>query len=267
MIRKIILKNWKSHLNSTLNFEKGVNLLVGNIGAGKSSVLDGICFALYGTIPEIQARRIKVEELIMRKPFEKDEAEVYLEFEANNKILSVKRVLRKGRSSYAEFRENGKLLEVQSSQRVTELVEKELKTSYELFSKIIYAEQNSLDYFLRLAPNERKKKIDELLMIERFERARASCSSLINRIEAIVKDKEKYLASIDFEKLKRELEEIGREIERLSIEISSKKIQLSDITSRRILIEEEYRKLREVKEKLESKKKDAKSLKLILEEI
>ena len=266
MIRKVALKNWKVHLNSNLSFERGVNLIVGHIGSGKTSVLDAICFGLYGTFPDLQSRKIKLEDLIMRKPFEKDEAEVYVEFETNGKILSVRRVLRKGRGSYAEFRENGKLLEVQSSQRVTELVEKELKTSYELFSKIIYAEQNGLDYFLRLQAGERKKKIDELLMIERFEKARSSASTLIHRLELIVKDKEKYLASINFEKMKKELDEIKEELQKLDANIKSKKLHLSEIASQRILLEDEYKKAKEVREKLEEGMRDLKGIESLLEE-
>jgi exonuclease SbcC len=266
MIRKVALKNWKVHLNSNLSFERGVNLIVGHIGSGKTSVLDAICFGLYGTFPDLQSRKIKLEDLIMRKPFEKDEAEVYVEFEANGKILSVRRVLRKGRGSCAEFRENGKLLEVQSSQRVTELVEKELKTSYELFSKIIYAEQNGLDYFLRLQAGERKKKIDELLMIERFEKARSSASTLIHRLELIVKDKEKYLASINFEKMKKELDEIKEELQKLDANIKSKKLHLSEIASQRILLEDEYKKAKEVREKLEDGMRNLKGIESLLEE-
>jgi exonuclease SbcC len=266
VIRKVVLKNWKVHLNSNLSFEKGVNLIVGHIGSGKTSVLDAICFGLYGTFPDLQSRKIKLEDLIMRKPFEKDEAEIYVEFEANGKILSARRVLRKGRGSYAEFRENGKLLEIQSSQRVTELVEKELKTSYELFSKIIYAEQNGLDYFLRLQAGERKKKIDELLMIERFEKARSSASTLIHRLELIVKDKEKYLASINFERMKKELEEIKAELQKLDANIKSKKLHLSEIASQRILLEDEYKKAKEIKEKLEDGMRNLKGIESLLEE-
>ena len=265
MIRRIVLKNWKVHLNSTLSFEKGVNLIVGHIGSGKTSILDAICFGLYGTFPDLQSRKVKLDDLIMRKPFEKDEAEVYVEFETNGKILSVRRVLRRGRGSYAEFRENGKLLELQSSQRATELVEKELKMSYELFSKVVYAEQNDLDYFLRLQAGERKKKIDELLMIEKFEKARLSTSSLIHRLEQIVMDKEKYLASIDIEKLKREFDGLKLEIEKIEGEIMKKRLNLSEIVSQRVTIEEEYKRIKKLKDEVEAKQRDLKAIEAIIE--
>jgi len=265
MIRKVVLKNWKIHLNSTFVFDKGVNLLVGHMGSGKSSVLDAICFGLYGTFPALQSRKWKIDDLIMRKPFEKNEAEVYVEFEANGKILSARRILRKGRGSYAEFRENGKLLELQSSQRVTELVERELKTSYELFSKVIYSEQNGLDYFLRLQAGERKKKIDELLMIDRFEKARSSTNTLIHRLEQIIKDKEKYLASINFDKIKKELQDVKLEVERLENEIKDKKLLLSEVASQRVLLEEDYKKIKEIKESIDEKQNDLKAFLAVLD--
>ena len=41
------LKNFKSHVNSSINFEKGVTLVLGENGAGKSSIFEAITFALF----------------------------------------------------------------------------------------------------------------------------------------------------------------------------------------------------------------------------
>jgi len=50
MIRSVSLKNWKGHEQLNLSFNKGINLLVGPNGVGKTSVLDAISFALLGDI-------------------------------------------------------------------------------------------------------------------------------------------------------------------------------------------------------------------------
>jgi len=46
-ILSVTLENFRSHTNSHFDFTPGVNLLIGNNGAGKSSVLEAIGFALF----------------------------------------------------------------------------------------------------------------------------------------------------------------------------------------------------------------------------
>ena len=65
MIEKVILRNWKSHLESEFTFSKGTNVLIGHIGSGKTSVLDAICFALFGTTPSLQSKKVKLDDIIM----------------------------------------------------------------------------------------------------------------------------------------------------------------------------------------------------------
>ncbi|MEM2974993.1 MAG: AAA family ATPase, partial [Candidatus Bathyarchaeia archaeon] len=47
-IETVELENIRSHLNSTVAFNKGFNCLVGGLGRGKSSILYAIDFALFG---------------------------------------------------------------------------------------------------------------------------------------------------------------------------------------------------------------------------
>ena len=93
MIKSIEMKNWKTHKDTRLDFSKGTNILLGQMGAGKSSVMDAISFALFGTYPAIQHRRVAVEEIIMNRPEQKQRASVKLDFEADGVQYSVERVL------------------------------------------------------------------------------------------------------------------------------------------------------------------------------
>ena len=45
-VKKIHLVNYRGIEDLTIEFEAGVNLIIGNNGAGKSSLLGGISFAL-----------------------------------------------------------------------------------------------------------------------------------------------------------------------------------------------------------------------------
>ena len=50
-IKKISLNNIRSYESQEFNFQEGSTLLAGNIGSGKTSILLGIEFALFGLQP------------------------------------------------------------------------------------------------------------------------------------------------------------------------------------------------------------------------
>lgn len=224
MIKKVEIRNWKSHLDSKFFFTQGTNALIGIIGSGKSSLLDAICFGFFGTFPSLQSKKIKLDDVIMNRPRLQNKLEIEITFFSNNKEYKIKRIVERGKgTTYAEIKENGKILEAPSSARVNEIIKKILKIDYELFSKIIYSEQNSLDYFLNLPKGQRMKKIDELLSIDKFEKCRASCVSLINKIKEVKYGKEKFVEISDLNKLKNEIIKITNEI--FEIEKENKNIE------------------------------------------
>ena len=185
MITQISLKNWKSHRETNLQLGDGTNVLVGQMGAGKSAVLDAVTYAFFGTLPAVQTRRIKLENLIMNRPNQMDRAEVEVRFTTpEGDEYSVKRVIERDKgTTLSELRKGtGELIESPSSTRVSEMVCSLLKLDYDLFERAIYSEQNRLDYFLTLPRGKRMESIDELLGINKLELARKNIGSLMNRI-------------------------------------------------------------------------------------
>lgn len=67
MITEVKLKGWRSHSDSKLVFTPGTNALIGIMGSGKSSIMDAICFALFGTFPNLQSKKLKLDDVIMKK--------------------------------------------------------------------------------------------------------------------------------------------------------------------------------------------------------
>jgi exonuclease SbcC len=192
MITKVKLKNWKSHLNTDLRFGDGTNVLVGSMGAGKSAVLDAITYALFGTLPAVQTRRIRLEDLIMNRPDPMDRTEVEVGFlTPDGDEFTVKRVIERGRgTALSELRKGtGELVEGPSSTRVSEVIRSLLKLDYDLFERAIYSEQNRLDYFLALPRGKRMESIDELLGINKLELARKEVGSLVNRVKDRVEER------------------------------------------------------------------------------
>ena len=64
MITKLRLENWKTHKDSELEFDKGTNVLIGKMGSGKTSVIEAICYALFGTFPALNRKEVSIEEVI-----------------------------------------------------------------------------------------------------------------------------------------------------------------------------------------------------------
>jgi exonuclease SbcC len=252
MITKIKLKNWKSHSDSELTFEAGTNGLVGIVGSGKTSILDAICFALFGTFPTLQTRKIKLDDIIMKKPVEKNSAEVEVSFQLNSNNYSVKRIIEKQRgTSYSEIRENGNLLESPSTKSVTTRIEQIMKVNYELFSKAIYSEQNSIDYFLTLGKGQRMKKIDELLMIDRFEKSRANAVKLKNKIIDVKLGRQSTIEQLNPVEIIKSIEDLKKSIDELEQNKSKLKGELEEFTKKKTNLEKEVVELRKIKENFE----------------
>jgi len=215
-----------------LRFGKGSNLLVGPMGAGKTSALDAICFALFGTFPALKSRAVRLEEVVMARPKKKDRAEVEMVFDAAGQTYSVSRTIGARGGSDALLKVGGRTIDAQS-QRVTEAVEKLLGINYELFTRAIYSEQNKIDYFIALGKGERKKQVDELLGIDRFEAARAGAATALNLAEGMRKDALKSIGESGFEDAERDAARAAREIGENAARISENEKKLAALVEKK----------------------------------
>ncbi|MFQ6051933.1 MAG: AAA family ATPase [Candidatus Hydrothermarchaeota archaeon] len=223
MITRVSLKNWKCHRNSELYFSDGSNGIVGNVGSGKSSVMDAIVFALFGSFPKLKAQRIRLDDVLMRKPYKEKSSTVTVDFIApDGKEYTVKRVIERGKGtvlSEIRYKENNRLLEGPNSTKVTEFIERTLKVDYELFTRAIYGEQNKIDAFLEIPKGKRKNKIDELLRLEKFEQARRNAHQIKNVCDNFCKGLESAIEGFDLEKEREEIKNYEKKIEKIDTEI------------------------------------------------
>jgi exonuclease SbcC len=193
MIKTLELENWKTHKKTRLEFEKGTNVIVGKMGSGKSSILDAISFALYGTFPSLMAKKITLDETLMAKPTKQDTAKVKLTFDYNGKEYEVERIIKRNGTNEGSLRESGKLIAGPKTSDVTKKISEIIESNYDLFSRAIYSEQNQIDFFLKMTPAQRKEKLDELLGLDKYEKVRSNASTLATRIKKIAEDKKKIL--------------------------------------------------------------------------
>ncbi|MCK4336180.1 MAG: AAA family ATPase [Candidatus Aenigmarchaeota archaeon] len=238
MITRIKLKNWKSHLDSEFSFSKSVNALIGIMGSGKTSVMQAIAFALFGTFSGLSSRRLGLDDLIMKKPHSKDFASVEIEFAVDGKNYVVKRTIEKGKgTTSAEIREGEKLLEV-NPQGVTREVQRILQMDYDLFQRAVYSEQNALDYFLQIPKGKRMQQIDSMLKLDRYEKARESAVSIRNKIFERRKERLRIIEDLKERKF-------DQRISDLNIEIAGKQEEAGLLEEKVLKVEVKRRKLSE----------------------
>ncbi|MGC8699928.1 MAG: AAA family ATPase [Candidatus Micrarchaeia archaeon] len=258
MIDFIELRNWKTHENTKLSFAKGTNVLIGQMGSGKSSVMDAISYALFGVFPALQHRRVSASDLIKNIPEQKEFAEVRLGLSIGGSSYIIERRIELSGGASARVLKNGNIEQTQP-QRVNEYIENLLKLDYDLFSRAIYSEQNNLDYFLELRSGERKDTIDELLGLDKFALAEDNTISLIHRIEDLAKEQESAASSFDKKKLEEQISEAEIEIGRIKIEVENLEFKKTELQVKVDELNKLYKELQEKNAKKINLEKELKS--------
>ena len=180
IFKNLKLKNFKSHVNSAINFEKGVSLVVGENGAGKSSIFEAITFALF--------RKTTVKNLNdlinTDRASDKTEMEVQLTFAANGFDYKVIRSIRnKNKKANAElikingFQEETIALGVREVDREIQEI---LRMDANSFLNAIHIRQGEISKLIDDAPAARKKLIGQLLNLEDLEKAYAKILNVTN---------------------------------------------------------------------------------------
>ena len=245
MLTSLTLKNWRTHAETTLEFGKGTNVIVGVMGSGKSSIVNAISYSLFGTFPAIKTRQVSLDEIIMNKPNSADRAETILEFTQEEKKYKVERIIKRDGTNEAKLFEGNRLIAGPKQKDVNEKVEALLGLNYELFSRAVYAEQNEMDFFLKLSPSERKKKFDDLLELEKYEEARKNSVSLQNELLKENKQRKEYLLQQQETLKSHEEESLQKQILEEENAINELTKEIEAITKEIVVVEKEYNLLSE----------------------
>ncbi|MCC7570956.1 AAA family ATPase [Candidatus Micrarchaeota archaeon] len=236
-INKIILQNWRSHKQTSLEFSKGTNVFVGIMGSGKSSVLDAVTYALFGRFPKNDRKEVKLPNVLR---FGSQKGTVELWFSISNKQYKIIREIGSDLAEiYVEDSGSFKLLQ-KDKKRVTSVAESLLGVDYSVFIRSVYAEQNNLDYFLSLPPSKRKEELDDLLGINKFYSVLSNTSKIIHRVEIRVKDLSMNYSEEAIDNLKKEITSIEQSLDELDKSIAVLNKEKNSYTSKHTIYKKEF---------------------------
>jgi len=165
----ILFRNvrWKNLL-STGNFFTEIKLdgntntlIVGENGSGKSTMLDALCFGLFGK----PFRNINKPQLL--NSINQKDCIVEVEFDTNNKSYKIVRGIKPNKF---EIYQNGDLINQDAATRdYQEFLEKFiLKLNYKSFTQIVTLGSASFTPFMQLSAADRRAIIEDLLDIQIF---------------------------------------------------------------------------------------------------
>ena len=171
MIKSIELINFISHSETKLDFEDGVTVFVGSNGAGKSSIIDGITFALFG-----EHTRKSNKSLIRR---DSSQAYAKIRFSAKNRTYEATRKIdSKGTVSalFTEIKEGQEISlsygeRKQFGESTTREIESTLGLDFQKLKIASIVQQGELGAIIKAKPKEFKELINAIIGIDKLDLA------------------------------------------------------------------------------------------------
>jgi len=223
IFEKVRWKNFLSTGNSftEINLQKSPNtLIIGNNGAGKSTILDALCFGLFGK----PFRKINKPQLL--NSINNQAAVVEIEFSIGKKQY---KVIRGIKPNTFEVWCNGVMVDQDAKAKdYQEHLEKFiLKLNYKSFTQVVILGSASFVPFMQLSPADRRAIIEDLLDIQIF----SSMMGVVKEKMATIKDtstKNKYEINLTSEKIGFQKQSIEEHKSRNEEEIGKKQKEIAD---------------------------------------
>ncbi|EDP74227.1 AAA family ATPase [Hydrogenivirga sp. 128-5-R1-1] len=241
ILKSLYLENFLAHEETKLNFaENGITVLIGDNGAGKSSILEAIQFALYGS-----SSKGNISQLVK---WGRKKAKIELEFIKNGSEYKIEReIVLTGKSHsqtavvYKKEKGNYRLY---YQKNINKELPKITGITQKTFLNSILVKQGEIEGLLELTPKKRAQVFEELLemslyqlLSEKYGEKRRQIEKEINAVQSSLPDEK----------------EIKEKLSQLKEEKNSLEGKIKKLKSQQKELEE---KLKEEKNKLNSYQKE-----------
>ncbi|MEE8179059.1 MAG: SMC family ATPase [Nitrosopumilaceae archaeon] len=259
MINSIELGNFLSHSDTKLEFYDGVTVFVGNNGAGKSSIIDAITFALFGKHSR------KTNKSLIKRGTTQGFAKI--NFTINGKELQAERKIDVKGGLAAQFSEksNGEWLQIAAGERkqfgesMTHEVEKKIGLEFEKLKIASIVQQGELNSIIKAKPKEFKELLNAIIGIDKLDVA-SDAMKLVNK-----NFREKIRQDIGYDDT--HIEILNLDLEKCHNELEKSKPLKGKLSSKREKSEKELLVLREKLERETPKLDKLKQLELRKKEL
>jgi DNA repair exonuclease SbcCD ATPase subunit len=265
IFQKVRWKNFLSTGNTftEINFQRSPNtLIIGHNGAGKSTILDALCFGLFGK----PFRKINKPQLL--NSINQQACVVEIEFAIGQKNY---KVIRGIKPNVFEVYLGDKLLDQDAKAKdYQEFLEKFiLKINFKSFTQVVILGSASFVPFMQLTPADRRAIIEDLLDINIF----SSMNGVVKEKMAEIKDlsvKSKHEMDLTSERINFQKQSIEDHKNRSDEEIGKKRKEISDSVDQIFTLKRDVELIqkhidvlqRKIEDKLSVEKKSKKLLQL-----
>jgi exonuclease SbcC len=164
-LNRLVLHNFKKYRHAEVDFQDGLTGIVGNNGSGKSTIVEAIAWALYGS----RVSTVKRDYIKNIRAGDSENVEVRLSLSLGKNELLIARSMR-GRSMLAEasLSLDGRIVAV-GSKEVDQKLEEILKISFQDFMRTFYARQKDLDNLLKEGGAGKREYLLKLLGLDEIK--------------------------------------------------------------------------------------------------
>jgi exonuclease SbcC len=247
-IKKIILDNIRSYEHQEVNFPEGSTLLSGDIGSGKTSVLLGIEFALFGLQPGQKGSSILRNGQV--------QGGVLIELEVDEKNVIIERTLKKGKTISQDYcsitidNEKQEISVTELKNRVLELLNypKEFSKKQNILYKFtVYTPQEEMKQIILEDSETRINTLRHVFGMDKYKKILENSSTLISKVREEKRIKEAITINLEQDKLNIVSKENELEEKYLNLSSIEKELFLKAEVRKRVQEEKEeiYKKIEE----------------------